>query len=105
DDEREMLMNITGVVIFPQGGDTDYKPPTITDLGDLMYGNGDLTASTTGTRKMSLLSCNNYDKCDQVSIVQKDFTPLVTRVEKLMNSLATKIRQKSVAPSTQEVAL
>lgn len=105
DDEREMLMNITGVVIFPQGGDTDYKPPTITDLGDLMYGNGDLTASATGTRKMSLLSCNNYVSCDQVSIVQKDFTPLVTRVENLMTSLASKIRNKDAAPDVNEVAL
>lgn len=100
DQERELIMSLVGTVIYypeERARDPESIAPTLTSISQLLYGQ---SAEPNGTVIQHLLRCNNYSRCDQVSLnTQYRHTPLTVRVETLMRSIADKIASRSAIPN------
>lgn len=98
DKEREMVMSMVGTVIFyPEGRDDNPIAPTFTSISQLLYGQSDAGG---GNVNQTVLRCNNYTNCDQVTIDSAYVhTPFTVKVEKLMRSIAEKIQSRTPIPN------
>ncbi|WP_284618535.1 conjugal transfer protein TraH [Aquabacterium humicola] len=100
DQERELIMSIVGTVIyFPEEAGRDPEPiaPTITSIGQLLYGQA---AGAGSGVTQHLLRCNNYSECDAVSLnTAYAHTPFTAKVEAMMRSIADKIATRTAIPN------
>jgi len=100
DQERELIMNLVGTVIFyPEDAGRDPGPigPTITSISQLLYGQG----AGSGTDVVQhMLRCNNYTDCDVVTLdTNYTHTPFTAKVEAMMRSIADKIASRTAIPN------
>lgn len=100
DQERELIMSLVGTIIYyPDEANQDPAPyaPTITSISQLLYGQ----AAASGTDVIqSVLQCNNYTDCDQVTLnTSYTLTPFTAKVENMMRSIATKIAARTPIPN------
>ena len=107
DDDRELVMSLTGTTIYPSATDGNsepqFFPPTIRSIPDLLYGNTDVGAPLPAGRvKVKLLKCTSYPDCPGVTEVTLSMESLATRVINIMRSLSTKIATGSGAPTSTE---
>ncbi|MBW3512096.1 conjugal transfer protein TraH [Janthinobacterium sp. NKUCC06_STL] len=98
DKEREMVMSMVGTVIYySEGRDPNPIAPTFTSISQLLYGQSDAGG---GNVNQTVLRCNNYTTCDQVTIDSAYVhTPFTVKVEKLMRSIAEKIQSRTPIPN------
>jgi conjugative transfer pilus assembly protein TraH len=100
DQERELIMSMVGTVIFyPEDENRDPQPiaPTLTSISSLLYGQ---SAATGSDVVQHLLRCNDYAKCDVVTLnTSYTHTPFTARVETLMRSIADKIATRTAIPN------
>ncbi len=104
DAERELIMSLVGTVIFhPEEAARDPEPiaPTLTSISQLLYGQGDISGSGSGSGvSQHLLRCNNYSDCDVVTLdTTYSHTPFTVKVETLMRSIADKIATRTAIPN------
>ena len=104
DQERELIMSMTGTVIyFPldQKRDPNKIGPTLTSIRQLLYGQSDTGG---GNVNIHLLRCNNFTDCAGVThnpaYVHKPFT---TKVEEMMRSISDKIANRTGTPTSAEI--
>lgn len=100
DAAREMVMSITGALIFPPetaNRDHEYVGPSITTVAQLLYGQSDAGA---GNINVQLLKCNNYTACDVVSRTNGNVhEPLTKKVENIMRSISDNIQARTPIPN------
>lgn len=100
DQERELIMNLVGTVIFyPEEAGRDPAPigPTITSISQLLYGQG---AGSGSDVVQHMLRCNNYTDCDVVTLdTNYTHTPFTAKVEAMMRSIADKIASRTAIPN------
>ena len=110
DDERELIMSITGTTIYSRAvdGGTEPRPfvPTVRSMADLLQGNinpDEDTEVPPGSVAIKLLQCEDADCTDVTEevVVQPSLT---TRVIGIMRSLSEKIATASAAPTAAEIA-
>lgn len=98
DRARELVMSITGAVIFPpesaNKGPT-IVAPTITKVAHLLYGQ----SSAGENINVGILRCNNYTECDVVTNSTTVHEPLNKKVADLMSSISQKIRDRQPIPN------
>jgi conjugative transfer pilus assembly protein TraH len=105
DAERELIMSMVGTIIyFPEESNRDPEPiaPTLTSISQLLYGQA---AAGPSDVVQHLLKCNNYTRCDAVTLdTSYVHTPFTVRVETLMRSIAEKIATRTpIANNSIEV--
>ena len=97
DPERELIMSLVGTVVFyPEEAQRDPEPlaPTITSIGQLLYGQGQGPGDT-GTVTQHLLRCDEFIRCENVRLDQNYVhTPFSARVDTLMRSIARHIASR-----------
>ena len=96
DQEREIIMSLVGTIIYyPDEAGQDPAPyaPTITSISQLLYGQ----AQDTGTNVIqSVLQCNNYTDCDQVTLnTNYSSTPFTAKVQAMMQNIASNIATRT----------
>lgn len=94
DDDRELIMSITGTTIYSKatGDKPEPRPIEATDLSAAALLRGDATPDGAGNSTIKLLSCgaDTVDCLDPV-VIDKPFKPLTERVREVTRSLADKI--------------
>ncbi|MDX9943302.1 MAG: conjugal transfer protein TraH [Azonexus sp.] len=107
DEERELIMSITGTTIYSRALDNSTEPipvsPTIRSLTDVLYGNVEAGGAVTGGQvRVKLWRCMDAD-CNTLAERQEVMESLTERVRKIMHSLSEKIATRSGAPDTSEI--
>jgi len=99
DQERELIMNLVGTIIYyPEEDNRDPSPipPTLTSISQLLYGQ----AAAGNNVVQHMLKCNNYSDCDQVTIdTGYQHVPFTQKVETMMRSIADKIASRTPIPN------
>ncbi len=100
DAERELIMSMVGTIVYyPDEAARDPEPiaPTITSISQLLYGQ----SATAGTDVVQhLLKCNDYTRCDGVTLnTAYTHTPFTAKVEVMMRSIADKIATRTPIPN------
>lgn len=106
-EERELIMSITGTTIYSRATDGSPEPkpypPTIRSISDVLYGNIDGGAVVSAGRvKVKLLKCGGSN-CSTVTETTEDMQSLTSRVRDIMYSLSEKIATRSATPTTTEI--
>ena len=109
DQDRELIMSITGTTLYERAvdGASEPKPyiPTVRGMADLLQGNTNPAAPIpAGSVAIKLLRCANLPDCTAVNETVVVQPSLTTRVVGIMRSLSDKIATASAAPTPAEVA-
>ncbi|TCJ20163.1 conjugal transfer protein TraH [Parasulfuritortus cantonensis] len=105
DEDRELIMSITGTTIYSRAtdGKEDPRPIEATDLNVAALLRGDAEVDADGNSTIKMLSCGgDTDDCLNPVVVNQPFRPLTERVRALMASLADKIASRGT-PTVAEV--
>lgn len=107
DDDRQLIMSITGTTVYPASyadGQPAPEPiwPTITNAKVLIY--GDTAVDVNGNSTIPVLSCGgDTTDCLNPTTSNTTFQALSYRVQKIMASLSDKIATRSAAPTSTEI--
>ncbi len=100
DREREMIMSITGTIVYPRENESStgiQYPAQVTSVRQLLYGEGD---AGDGRVRMSLLRCNNYSECDSPFIDDNYIhTGFLARTVENMRAISDRIRAREALPN------
>lgn len=105
DEDRELIMSITGTTIYYKALDGNPAPSPIgaTDIGVAALLRGDTAPDADGNSTVKMLSCGgDTAECTSPVVVNRSFKPMTERVRALMASLANKIAFRGT-PTVAEV--
>lgn len=105
DEDRELIMSITGTTIYSKvrEGEPEPRPIAATDINVAALLRGDAALDADGNSTIKMLSCGgDMAACANPVPVAKQFKPLTERVRVLMASLADKIAFRD-SPGVAEV--
>lgn len=109
DDERQLIMSITGTTIYERATDgaTEPRPvgAPIKSIADILYGNVQGGgAPGEGRVTVKLLKCDTTSKClNPTETTPENFESIQERVRRIMTSLSEKIATRSREPEPDEV--
>lgn len=104
DRERELIMSITGTVVYPREDQSStgvQYAPQITSVRQLLYGEGD---AGDGRVRMTLLRCNNYSECDSPFMDDNYVhTGFLKRTVDTMRAISDRIRAREPLPNESDL--
>lgn len=100
DAERELIMNVTGTVVYPSAT-TEQQPksyePRLKSVNTLLRGDADGAAPS--TIRLDLWKCDDYTSCMNPTVQSVEFTPFTVLVENRMMEILNAIQTRTAVPN------